>query len=96
MCRIDADIWSGQEVVAWYPLHRISPEAPATHGQLKIGTHLVVHKPNKLGLEDFDILKVVGKGHFGKVMMVKKKDTGAFYALKSVKKEDLVKRGGLP
>ena len=47
-------------------------------------------------MEDFDILKVVGKGHFGKVMMVKKKDTGAFYALKSVKKEDLVKRGGLP
>lgn len=46
----------------------------------------------KLGIEDFELLKVVGKGSFGKVMQVKKKDTGLIYAMKVLKKEQLVKR----
>lgn len=30
----------------------------------------------KVSIEDFDLIKVLGKGSFGKVMMVRKKDTG--------------------
>ncbi|KAL4484301.1 hypothetical protein ABPG72_006412 [Tetrahymena utriculariae] len=37
-------------------------------------------------LDDFDIIKVLGRGTFGKVMMVQKKDTGVYYALKSIRK----------
>lgn len=43
-------------------------------------------------VDDFDLLKVVGKGSFGKVMQVRKKDTGNIYAMKVLKKEQLVKR----
>ena len=48
---------------------------------------------SKITMEDFQILKVLGRGAFGKVMLVKKKDdvTQKLYALKSLKKADLVK-----
>ena len=35
---------------------------------------------------------MIGKGSFGKVMQVKKKDTGKIYAMKVLKKAQLVKR----
>lgn len=45
--------------------------------------------------DSFDFLKVVGKGSFGKVFLVVKKngsDAGQMYALKSLRKEVLVRR----
>ncbi|KAH3670410.1 hypothetical protein OGAPHI_000925 [Ogataea philodendri] len=45
-----------------------------------------------LSIEDFDLLKVIGKGSFGKVMQVKKKDTGKIYALKSIRKSHIVNK----
>lgn len=47
---------------------------------------------DNLTVEDFELLKVVGKGSFGKVMQVRKKDTGEIYAMKVLKKDQLVKR----
>lgn len=46
----------------------------------------------KVSVDDFDLLKVLGKGSFGKVMMVRKKDTQKIYALKTLRKAALVKR----
>ena len=46
----------------------------------------------KVSLEDFDLLKVLGKGGFGKVMLVKKKGTSDIYAMKVLKKEAVVRR----
>jgi serum/glucocorticoid-regulated kinase 2 len=43
-------------------------------------------------MEDFDLLKVVGKGSFGKVMQVMKKDTGRIYALKTLRKAHIISR----
>eukprot|EP00456_Euglypha_rotunda_P056226 TRINITY_DN4612_c0_g1_i13.p1 TRINITY_DN4612_c0_g1~~TRINITY_DN4612_c0_g1_i13.p1 ORF type:complete len:352 (-),score=53.39 TRINITY_DN4612_c0_g1_i13:106-1161(-) len=43
-------------------------------------------------VDDFELLKVVGKGSFGKVMQVRKKDTGKIFAMKILKKEQLVAR----
>lgn len=40
-----------------------------------------------INLNHFDIVKVIGRGSFGKVYLVKKKDTGEFYAMKVLKKE---------
>lgn len=45
-----------------------------------------------LSIEDFDLLKVIGKGSFGKVMQVRKKDTGKIYALKSIRKAHIVNK----
>ena len=43
-------------------------------------------------IDAFDLLKVIGKGSFGKVMQVRKKDTGRIYALKTIRKAHIVSR----
>lgn len=45
-----------------------------------------------LSIDDFDLLKVIGKGSFGKVMQVVKKDTKQIYALKTLRKQHIVSR----
>ncbi|KAG9412769.1 hypothetical protein AC1031_015668 [Aphanomyces cochlioides] len=49
----------------------------------------------KVSIEDFDLLKVLGKGSFGKVMMVRKKDNQKIYAMKTLRKAALIKRNQL-
>lgn len=53
------------------------------------------YKPSKnkpLSIDDFDLLKVIGKGSFGKVMQVRKKDTQKIYALKALRKSYIVSK----
>ncbi|KAI1265677.1 Pkinase-domain-containing protein [Xylariaceae sp. FL1019] len=61
-------------------------------GKLKIGVEYVENRAGKLKIEDFELLKVVGKGSFGKVMQVKKKDTNRIYALKTIRKAHIISR----
>jgi serine/threonine protein kinase len=42
--------------------------------------------------DDFELCALIGKGSFGKVMQVKKKDTGAIYAMKVLRKEAIIAR----
>ncbi|KAL9709471.1 Serine/threonine-protein kinase [Leucoagaricus gongylophorus] len=54
-------------------------------------------KPSRndpLTIEVFDLLKVIGKGSFGKVMQVRKKDTQRIYALKTIRKAHIAQRPG--
>jgi serum/glucocorticoid-regulated kinase 2 len=41
------------------------------------------------------LLQVLGKGSFGKVMMVRKKDDGKIFAMKTLRKAALIKRNQL-
>lgn len=41
-------------------------------------------------LSDFQIQKVVGRGTFGKVFLVQKKDTGDVFAMKSLRKDVII------
>ena len=43
----------------------------------------------KVGLEDFSLIKVIGKGTFAKVVLVKKTDSKQLYALKVIKKRKI-------
>jgi serine/threonine protein kinase len=45
----------------------------------------------KVTLSDFELLQVLGKGNFAKVIQVKKKDTGKIYAIKILNKAKLKK-----
>jgi serine/threonine kinase 38 len=44
----------------------------------------------KLSYNDFTPLKVIGKGAFGEVRLVQKKDTGHIYAMKILHKKDML------
>jgi serum/glucocorticoid-regulated kinase 2 len=61
-------------------------------GAIHIGVKFVENKQRSLKIEDFDLLKVVGKGSFGKVMQVMKKDTQRIYALKTLRKQHIISR----
>ena len=47
---------------------------------------------NKLTINDFSIIKVIGKGSYGKVLLVKKNDEDKVYAMKVLKKKAMIKR----
>jgi len=68
----------------------------ATNGSgsfhLKIDFKQLRNEP--LTIEAFDLLKVIGKGSFGKVMQVRKKDTQRVYALKTIRKAHIASRPG--
>jgi len=49
-------------------------------------------KLGKVGIDDFEQLKVLGKGGFGKVILVRKKDTGKIYALKMMDKARILNK----
>ena len=44
-----------------------------------------------MSVEDFQLLKVVGRGSFGKVYLAKKKSDGKIYAVKTLKKDFIIK-----
>ena len=47
---------------------------------------------SKYSVDDFTVLKVLGKGAFGKVMLVKANDSGTVYAMKALSKQVLIER----
>jgi len=42
--------------------------------------------------EDFELLRVIGRGTYGKVVQVRKKDTDALYAMKIMRKGEVMRR----
>lgn len=49
-------------------------------------------KRTRLGKDDFESLKVIGRGAFGEVRLVQKKDTGHIYAMKILRKADMLRK----
>lgn len=49
-------------------------------------------KRSRLGVDDFEPLKVIGKGSFGEVRLVQKKDTGHVFAMKILRKADMLEK----
>uniref|UniRef100_A0A8C3FZ59 protein kinase C n=1 Tax=Cyclopterus lumpus TaxID=8103 RepID=A0A8C3FZ59_CYCLU len=45
-----------------------------------------------LQMEDFTCISVLGRGHFGKVLLAENKKSGKLYAIKALKKGDIVTR----
>ncbi|KAH0173807.1 serine/threonine-protein kinase gad8, partial [Aureobasidium melanogenum] len=61
-------------------------------GSIRCGVKFVENRQRSLKIEDFELLKVVGKGSFGKVMQVQKRDTRRIYALKTIRKAHIISR----
>ena len=45
-----------------------------------------------VSLSDFELLRVIGRGTYGKVMQVKRRETGEILAMKVLKKENIFAR----
>nr|CDI52366.1 related to serine/threonine protein kinase [Melanopsichium pennsylvanicum 4] len=56
---------------------RIPPAAPSS-------------RPTASSIKDFDIIKPISKGAFGSVFLAKKRTTGDYYAIKVLKKSDMI------
>ena len=49
-------------------------------------------KSEKLSNDDFNSIKVLGKGSYAKVVLVRKKTNDEIYAMKILKKEHIAKK----
>ena len=67
--------------------------APSKEGEGGGGAARAISTPaRKVNLEDFHLLQTVGRGSFGKVIMVRYKVDSRIYAMKALKKEHVLKR----
>ncbi|CAG8505588.1 14338_t:CDS:2 [Gigaspora margarita] len=60
--------------------------------RVQISYEKVEIEKSHLKPSSFEILKLIGKGNFGKVFQVRKKDTNRIYAMKVLHKQDLIER----
>ncbi|PWA01999.1 hypothetical protein BB558_001868 [Smittium angustum] len=68
----------------WYPL--------SISGHIRLQYTFNRKENIKLSIDNFDLLKVIGRGSFGKVFQVRKKDTGRIYAMKVLSKSKIIMR----
>lgn len=61
-------------------------------GKIQIGVAYQPSSGQSLTIDDFELITVIGKGSFGKVMQVRKRDTMRVYALKTIRKAHIVDR----
>jgi len=52
---------------------------------------VAINKRKEISVLDFELLKVIGRGGFSRVLLVRKKDTGRLYAMKILKKSKIIR-----
>lgn len=58
----------------------------------KMDEHKAEEKKKKINLDAFEIIKVIGKGSFGKVFLVRDRTNQLLYAMKVLKKDYIIKK----
>lgn len=66
---------------------------PAVIEKLQREQQANMNESKKISVDDFRKIKVIGKGGFGRVLLVEKKDTKKVYAMKILKKGVIAARG---
>ncbi|XP_029017132.3 serine/threonine-protein kinase N2-like isoform X2 [Betta splendens] len=69
-----------------------SPSVPALQEHVSSINSTGGSQDQKMHMEDFKYLAVLGRGHFGKVLLAEFRQTGKLYAIKALKKTDIVSR----
>jgi protein-serine/threonine kinase len=80
-----------QVVEQWFKLDPRVHDEPIT-GEIKLYWHYEKVDRKHLGPNDFDIMRLIGRGTFGQVYQVRKKDTGRIYAMKVLSKKVIVQK----
>mmetsp|Transcript_28012 Transcript_28012/g.78346 ORF Transcript_28012/g.78346 Transcript_28012/m.78346 type:complete len:647 (+) Transcript_28012:89-2029(+) len=79
------DIKAEVTIEGWFDIARRGEPA----GRVKVKLTYTKNS-GKVNVNDFELLQVVGRGNFGKVMQVRKKDTKRIYAMKVLRKEAVI------
>lgn len=74
--------------------HKLKSRALGEHvtGDILIHWEYTSTKKRQYGPQDFEVLRLLGKGTFGQVYQVRKKDTMRIYAMKVLSKKVIVKK----
>ncbi|GAD94695.1 hypothetical protein AN4238.2 [Paecilomyces variotii No. 5] len=76
----------------WFPLVVRAAGNTHTSGEIHLEMHFEKTERKSVGPNDFQILKLIGKGTFGQVYQVMKKDTKRIYAMKVLSKKVIIQK----
>ncbi|EED19512.1 cAMP-dependent protein kinase-like, putative [Talaromyces stipitatus ATCC 10500] len=76
----------------WFPLTARGQGDFQVSGEIHLEMHFERTEKKQVGPNDFQILKLIGKGTFGQVYQVKKKDTQRIYAMKVLSKKVIIQK----
>ncbi|KAI9792771.1 MAG: hypothetical protein M1816_001503 [Peltula sp. TS41687] len=76
----------------WFKLEPRGPGEEPITGELHVRMQFQKTEKKHFGPDDFQILKLIGKGTFGQVYQVRKKDTQRIYAMKVLSKKVIVQK----
>jgi serum/glucocorticoid-regulated kinase 3 len=68
------------------------PRSDDSGEERKVGDPVEKKKCKNVNLDSFQLIKVIGKGSFGKVLLVQKKEEGGIYAMKVLNKQNIAQR----
>lgn len=75
----------------WFPLQPRTANEKVS-GEIRLQISFEKTSKKHYGPEDFDVLRLIGKGTFGQVYQVRKKDTDRIYAMKVLSKKVIVQK----
>ncbi|KAG9234908.1 BPK2, Sch9-like camp-dependent protein kinase catalytic subunit [Amylocarpus encephaloides] len=76
----------------WFPLRGKNDAETGLFGEVSVEITFQRTEKKHYGPEDFQMLKLIGKGTFGQVYQVRKKDTKRIYAMKVLQKKVIVQK----
>lgn len=76
----------------WFPLAGRAAGDSQVSGEIHMEMKFEKEDTKQVGPNDFQILKLIGKGTFGQVYQVKKKDTRRIYAMKVLSKKVIIQK----
>ncbi|CCU75464.1 putative cAMP-dependent protein kinase catalytic subunit [Blumeria hordei DH14] len=82
----------GSQISGWFPLRGRNDADTGNLGEINVEINFQPTEKKHYGPEDFQILKLIGKGTFGQVYQVRKKDTKRIYAMKVLQKKVIVQK----
>lgn len=83
---------NSQPIKGWFPLQGRRDTESLISGEISVEMTFQRTEKRHYGPEDFAILKLIGKGTFGQVYQVRKKDTKRIYAMKVLQKKVIVQK----
>jgi len=90
-CEIFPRLFHQSTTKRWYTLYLLKEdvEEQVKRGEVHIQTTYERLPLRKLSPRDFELLKLIGRGTFGRVFQVRKKDTKRIYAMKVLSKREI-------